>query len=342
MVYYLGIATLIFMGYFTSENSNKYLNFMLCILFMFIALHNPYLTGTDGRSYRAYFKTHIPTLSHFSEYNHTYEIGYALLNSLAKTIHNNYFTFQLIYSFIALFLLGLVLKKTKLADQEKLLLLFVYFCYRFFQNSMEFLRQNIAILLIWLAVLSISDYYQEKGKNKVKYVLTIVAWTFHRSAIFNLILLPLIERLKGIDDKKLVVITSLVSFGFLLLGNGVISKIVQFAINPVNYGIRYIFYIMYFLSINNYEYSKKKTVLVVASLAIICGSINQNIFTRLLEYYMIGIYIAIVKSKYLMTAGRSRNLYLLILYVVFMIILARNLLTVSSGTYMNYQLYPFK
>ena len=47
MVYYLGIATLIFMGYFTSENSNKYLNFMLCILFMFIALHNPYLTGTD-------------------------------------------------------------------------------------------------------------------------------------------------------------------------------------------------------------------------------------------------------------------------------------------------------
>lgn len=363
MVYYLEIATLIFMGYFTSKNSNKYLNFMLCILFMFIALHNPYLTGTDGRSYRAYFKTHIPTLSHFSEYNHTYEIGYALLNSLAKTIHNNYFTFQLIYSFIAIFLLGLVLKKTKLADQEKLLLLFVYFCYRFFQNSMEFLRQNIAILLIWLAVLSISDYYQEKGKNKVKYVLTIVAWTFHRSAIFNLILLPLIERLKGIDDKKLVVITSLVSFGFLLLGNGVISKIVQFAIiiggeryssylispgevvppiNPVNYGIRYIFYIMYFLSINNYEYSKKKTVLVVASLAIICGSINQNIFTRLLEYYMIGIYIAIVKSKYLMTAGRSRNLYLLILYVVFMIILARNLLTVSSGTYMNYQLYPFK
>lgn len=103
MVYYLGIATLIFMGYFTSKNSDKYLNFMLCILFMFIALHNPYLTGTDGRSYRAYFKTHIPTLSHFSEYNHTYEIGYALLNSLAKTIHNNYFTFQLIYSFIAIF-----------------------------------------------------------------------------------------------------------------------------------------------------------------------------------------------------------------------------------------------
>ena len=68
--------------------------------------------------------------------------------------------------------------------------------------------------------------------------------------------------------------------------------------------------------------------------------INQNIFTRLLEYYMIGIYIAIVKSKHLMTAGRSRNLYLLILYVAFMIILARNLMSVSSGTYMNYQLYP--
>ena len=112
MVYYLGIATLIFMGYFTSKNSDKYLNAMLCILFVFIALHNPYITGTDGRSYRAYFKENIPTLFHFSEYNHTYEIGYALLNSLAKTIHNDYFIFQLIYSFIAIFLLGLVLKKT--------------------------------------------------------------------------------------------------------------------------------------------------------------------------------------------------------------------------------------
>lgn len=363
MVYYLGIATLIFMGYFTSKNSDKYLNAMLCILFMFIALHNPYITGTDGRSYRAYFKENIPTLFHFSEYNHTYEIGYALLNSLAKTIYNDYFIFQLIYSFIAIFLLGLVLKKTKLADQEKLLLLFVYFCYRFFQNNMEFLRQNIAILFIWLAVLSVNDYYQEKGKDKIKYLLTIIAWTFHRSAIFNLILLPLIERLKRINAKKLVIITSVASFGILFLGNGVISKIVQFAIviggeryasylispgevvlpiNLVNYGIRYVFYIMYFLSIDNYEYSKKKTILVVASLAIICGSINQNIFTRLLEYYMIGIYIAIVKSKHLMTAGRSRNLYLLILYVAFMIILARNLMTVSSGTYMNYQLYPFK
>ena len=29
MVYYLGIATLIFMGYFTSKNSDKYLNAML-------------------------------------------------------------------------------------------------------------------------------------------------------------------------------------------------------------------------------------------------------------------------------------------------------------------------
>lgn len=167
MVYYLGIATLIFMGYFTSKNSDKYLNAMLCILFVFIALYNPYITGTDGRSYRAYFKGNIPTLFHFSEYNHTYEIGYALLNSLAKTIHNDYFIFQLIYSFIAIFLLGLVLKKTKLADQEKILLLFVYFCYRFFQNNMEFLRQNIAILFIWLAVLSVNDITKKKVRIKL-------------------------------------------------------------------------------------------------------------------------------------------------------------------------------
>lgn len=362
MIYYLVIATLIFIGYFTDKNSDKYLKSLLFILFLFIAFHNPYVTGTDGRSYRAFFKDNVPILLHFSEYNHTYEIGYALLNSLTKTIHNDYFIFQLIYSFITILLLGLVLKKSKLENQEKILLLFVYFCYRFFQNSMEFLRQNIAILFIWLAVLSINDYYQERGKNKIKYVLTLIAWTFHRSAIFNMLLLPLIEKLKKVDTTKIVVTTSLVSLGILFMGNGIISKFVQFAIviggeryssylispgevvlpiNPINYALRYVFYMLYFLSIDNYEYSKKKTILVVASFAIICGSINQNIFTRLLEYFMIGIYIAIVKSKHLMIEGRSRNLYLFILYFIFIIILSRNLMTVSSGTYMNYQIYPF-
>lgn len=362
MYVYITIAILIYSGFFLKNNSKTYLKFLMIVLFLFTALHNPYITGTDGISFRNYFQNFIPTLSEFSSYSHNYEVGYAFLNSLSKTIKDDYFTFQFIYCAISTLLLWYVIEKTDLENCEKYLFLFVYFTFRYFQNSMEFLRQNIAILLTWLALLSIEDRYKKYTlKSKEKYLYIIPAWSFHRSSIFNIVIFPLIEIMKKIDKKKLLIFTGITSFICLGMSTTVINKIISFAIsiggeryskyfidgttevrgiNMINYSLRWVFFILFIIVFEWIDYRKKNTIIAISSIAIICGSIDVEIFTRMLEFYMIGIYLCIVKSREFINE-HSRKIYDFIVFIVFMIILIRNLHTVSSGTYMNYELYPF-
>jgi hypothetical protein len=378
MIVYILIATLIFFGVFV--NNKQYINIMLVILFAFTALHNPYITGTDGISYRYYFSNSIPVISRFNEYSHSYEIGYAFLNSVAKTIKDDYFIFQVIYCAISTFLLGVVLKKTKFDNNEKCLLLFVYFCFRYFQNSMEFLRQNIATLLVWIAILSIDDDIKQRISGKIKkYLLVIIGWSFHRSAIFNIIMIPLIDFLKKISTRKLLLSTAIISVIFLSLGTQSLNRIINIAVliggeryagylidgteylklNMINFLFRWSVTILYTFALSvktsqlagtydliSYEFKESdllrgKHIFVLSCIAVMCGSINVGIFGRLMEYYMIGIYMAVVKCKEVFSVGKSRMLFLLFIYVAFMILLIRNLHTVSGGTYMNYELYPF-
>ena len=364
MVYYVVIATLIFAGFYIKTNTERYIKMLLIILFLFTALHNPYLTGTDGIAYRTFFAKFVPTLPNMFRYDYKYEIGYALINSLAKTIRNDYFVFQILYCAISTVLLGIVLKKSGLQDNEKCLLLFVYFTFRYFQNSMEFLRQNIAILLMWIAVLNIKDLSNnDSGKGKYKYLFIIPAWSFHRSALFNVCIFPIVEWIKKIDKRKILFVTAVLSVVFLSFSAPVVNRIITMAvsiggeryekyfietdtetvvrgINFINYTLRWVFTVIFSLGMERNKYEKKNTMLAISCVGILCGSINVEIFTRMLEYYMIGVYIAIAQS-YKTFTKRSQGLYILILYMAFMIILIRNLHTVSGGTYMNYQLYPF-
>ncbi len=370
MYIYILIASLLFLGYFA--NSKKYLSTMYIILFVFTALRNPYVMGTDGRSYLAFFNNIVPTLSNFKAYNHAYEIGYALLNSFVKTFSNEYFVFQLIYCVLATLLLVLVIKKTNLTYSEKCLLLFVYFCFRYFQNSMEFLRQNIAILFVWYAFLVFRES-RDSNINKTKCFGAIgLGWLFHRSALFNYISVLLISFLKKKRIAFILAITAVASIILLSIGTPAINSIINAAIlfggerykdyfidgevayglNWINYLLRWFFILLLALGLKlrfsnateaeYLEFKKEKYFLILGCVAIMCGSINVGIFTRMLEYFMIGIYLSIVKSIYTFKGGAGRNIYLVGIYLAFIIILARNLHTISAGTYMNYELYPFR
>lgn len=362
MIYYLFVEFLIIIGFsIKNEKKNDYLKFLMVVLFLFTALHNCYINGTDTISYRRFFNNSTPVLWNFTSYSHQFEIGYALLNSVVKTFINDYFAFQIVYCAISTTLLWFVIEKTGLEDNEKLLFLFVYFCFRFFQNSMEFLRQNIATLLIWIAILSINDLYQKNDEhNKTKYVYAVGSWLFHRSSIFNVVVFAVLEKWKRVNKKNILIITCILSAISLLLSVTYLNYIIDFGlriggqryekyiidgdstirgINFINYALRWFFFLLYFFAIDNDKYEKKRVVLAVSSIAIICGSLDVEIFTRLLEYYMIGIYISIVKSQYLFT-NKNRFIYKIFIFFVFTIILIRNLHTVSGGTYMNYELYP--
>lgn len=355
MIYYILIATIIFGGYLFGVKNERYINFNFVILFFFTAFRNPYLMGTDNISYRFFFENSVPFLKDFKNYSHNYEIGYALLNSIAKTIYNDFLFFQVLYTAVSIVLLYIIVKKLKLSNSEKCLFLFIYFSYRYFQNSMEFLRQNIATLLVWLMLIQLQD--NDRPKYIKSIAVSVVGWTFHRSALFSIIILTIVNKLKKINRWTLFGVTIVLSLILYRLPLGLINNLINVAImvggsrysnylidesatsislNILNYLLRLVFYTFYIWRFNKIQYEKKGVIAAISSIAIIGGSVNLGIFTRMLEYAMIGIYVNITLSLRAFTKD-SRIIFAIILYVAFIIILIRNLHTISSGTYMNYQ-----
>lgn len=360
MIYYIIIGTIIFGGYLLGVKKEWHVNFYIAILFFFTAFRNPYIMGTDNRSYFLFFENAVPLLKDFGDYSHTYEIGYALINSLAKTIYNDFLFFQVLYTLFSIILLYLIIKNLKLSNSEKCLFLFVYFSYRYFQNSMEFLRQNIATLFVWLTLLQLQD--QAKPKYVKNIAMTIIGWLFHRSAMFSIVIFLIVDKFKNINTRLLFRVTIISSILLYSIPLGFIDYIINIAIiiggdryssylieesttlisiNIVNYFLRLIFYAFYIWRIDKIDYEKKGVIAVISSIAIIFGSINVGIFTRMLEYAMIGIYVNITISLRSFTKD-SKKIMALGLYIIFMIILLRNLYSVSGGTYMNYQLFFFE
>lgn len=186
---------------------------------------------------------------------------------------DSYFVFQFIYCAISTILLFCVVEKTGFSYREKCLLIYVYFCFRYFQNSMEFLRQNIAILLVWNSLLLMMYTKKRTGyfwKIFNYAVSNVLAWLFHRSAVLNIVIQPIIAFINKINVKKVVIITVISSVIILCFGSSIASRLISSitllgdpryevyssasdigSINWINYLIRLTFYIIYSINIVN-------------------------------------------------------------------------------------------
>ena len=135
MIYYISMATLMFFGYFV-KNRRSYYIFLIVILFAFTAFRNINLGGSDAISYQAFFRD-TPVLGDFFQNlgSYRYENGFAFVNSLSKSISNNYLVYQILYTFISTILLVRLISHLDMTYKEKCLFLFTYFCFRYFLNS---------------------------------------------------------------------------------------------------------------------------------------------------------------------------------------------------------------
>lgn len=356
MGYYIFVATIIFFGYFMyGKTAKQYLIFSMIVLFVFTAFRNISVGGTDVLSYIAFYNNRVPLISQFYSYNPftDYEIGYAFINSVAKSFFGSFFGFQILYTSISLLLLYLVIEKTGLEDNEKCLLLFVYFTFRYFLNAMGLLRQNIATEIFWLVLLTLMNS-DKKNKKLLAYPVTIADWMFHRSSMLCVLFMPFISYLKKQNKIKVLFVTIISSVICLGLSDSVINTLVSVAVrvggsrfayfieedgrqgfNTINFLFRWVFFIIFYIAVDRLQYEKKNVIFAIGAVAIICGSINVDIFTRMLEYFMIGIYVMVVLSTRLFDE-RSKKIYALILYILFVVILIRNLHTTSGGLYLNY------
>lgn len=197
----------------TLNNFYKYVSFLILLI---ISGFRGLNVGNDTIHYVRAFSNFNGISDSFRIYVDRYEIGYRILNGVVSTFTNNPHVLLLCCAFITLFCFyKFVYKNSKYPWLS--ILLFVLLMY--FVNSMCIMRQYIAIGLSCIAI----SYLVEN--KKIKYLIfVLLATTFHFSAIFVLLLLPL--SIIKINNQKKFLYFSLV-FLFALSFNYLIDLFVK-------------------------------------------------------------------------------------------------------------------
>lgn len=347
MIWYVAVATFLFLGFF-SNNPKRYYKISMIVLFAFTAFRDTRLGDYLNSTYIAIFNR-VPDLFHFSMEGQNYELGYTLLNSIAKNIHNDFRIFQVLYTLVAMLLLYFVIKKLGFDNSEKNLFLFVYFCMRFVINNFIILRQNIANLFIWILLLS--------GAGIIISIITIIiSAQFHMTSIANILTVGICKLFQRLDRRKTFIFTMVASVLLLFSSNSVINTLVntfatfagekyeQYLIleegagagfNFIYYLLRIGFFVIFYIYYDSVESEKKEAMFYISSIAVILGSINVDIFSRFMEYYMIGIY-GIMTLSYRIFTEESRKIYLMLLYAMMMVIMIRQLIIYGGGYLLDY------
>lgn len=353
MIFYVLIATFFFLGFFISDRlQDLYYKFSLLILFLFSSLRDISLGGYDTENYQSFFYHKTPFLSDFLNKNYEYEFGYVLFNSIIKTFVNDYRVFQIVYCIVSVFLLSIVIKKLTIKKKERNLFLFVYFSYRYMWNNFVLLRQNIAMLIVWILILIVFD-------KSVKYNFGIVISSFfHRTSISNIIFYPILKYMKKFKRQRMLLITVILSVFLLIFSKPIYSYLIKIfilisgskyslyslkstdnrGVNLINYFVKWFFVLIFYFNYNRFNIIHKEKLLYISFFVLILSSINVAIVGRLVEYYMIAIYSIIVIS-YRAFEKEIKILYLSCIYIIFIVILIRFLYTFSGGELWNYSTF---
>lgn len=158
------IACFLFWSAF-QQNAEKYYKIGIWLLFLLTALRYPALGGTDNFSYVFTFQK-VPLLDNLSGFESEFRIGYIYINSIVKTVFNDYIFFQIVYTALCIFFLDKAISLLDLNGKEKCLFLFGYFCFKFIWYFWGTLRQNLADVIFWYLII----YYYSKRNTfgKVK------------------------------------------------------------------------------------------------------------------------------------------------------------------------------
>lgn len=331
----------------------------MLVLFLITALRYPVLGGTDNLQYAITFNS-VPKLDGLLSYDESeFTIGYLFFNSLSKTIFENYIFFQIFYTFSAILLLSIVLKKLELSNRQKCFILFGYFCYKFLWFFWGTLRQNLADLFFWLILLYI--YKKKDGISNMRLLIlgglsVIIPTLFHSSGIINVIFVPFLLSLHKLADiKKRLRLVLIISVSLFLLSGPIFDRLLSYIIlidprymmyedyaaggaNFINYLFRLFFFVIFCLNYHRINYKYKNFVLDTLTMCIIIGSINQPLMGRVLEYYAIGLYLSM--GFFPMCCTKKNVGVFKFVYCIAMLIIFVRFLTISDdGLNTHYYLF---
>ena len=193
---------------------------LLFVLFIF----RDYTVGTDLKNYLIRFlkigETPFNELWDLSNH-YSFEFGFTLLNKFIYMIFPSTFSFMVVSSFFTLIGFYHFINKF---SKNKLLSFYIFFTFSMATNSMNTIRQYMAISLLLFSI----DYLLSRDLKKYL-IFVILATTIHSSSIIFVVLYPLINCLKFnvLDKKSIYLLLIFVAF-FSLGGFEIIKYIMSF------------------------------------------------------------------------------------------------------------------
>ena len=244
MLVYLFVIFILLLGSY-SKNARPFYVITFFLIFVISAFREPSMSG-DFANYERIFNS-SPFLKDFFSYGaeslSQYTVGYVFLNSMVKTLANDYRFFQIFHSFLGLLLLGVALSKLNLKSKDKCYILLTIFCFSFIWYFWNILRQNLANLLFWLFVIW---YYKKSPHYCLKTWIIILGGIFipslfHSSGLINFVLFPLmilVGRIPPIARLRIIVPLSIAVY---FLSSYLMAPLLSIMINLI--GPRYELYV---------------------------------------------------------------------------------------------------
>lgn len=347
------IACFLFWSAF-QQNAEKYYKIGIWLLFLLTALRYPALGGTDNFSYVLTFQK-VPLLDNLSGFESEFRIGYIYVNSILKTVFNDYIFFQIVYTALCVFFLDKAISLLDLNGKEKCLFLFGYFCFKFIWYFWGTLRQNLADVIFWYLII----YYYSKRNTfgKVKKIIIIltavfVPQLFHSSATLNVVLVPfliILREPKNIQTR--ICWVCLCSIILYIFSAGLFEILLSYAGlvddrydklysgeeagdgNIVNYLFRLLFYVLFTLHYKKENYKYKNLVLNAFTIVILVGSVNHSLMLRVYEYYAFSMYISF--AFILHYFAKDNRTFISVMYLLVMLILLNRFIIITDGGLMK-------
>jgi len=234
-------------------------------------------TGVDWPGYTTFY-TDIEGINNFDfQFSYLFkysefEFGYAVLNSIFRTITSN---IQLLFLFIAFITNLMLFKSIKKYSDHIIVSLLIYYSTIYFVLDLSGIRQCIALNIF---LISLDSIYK---KEFLKYILLIILATlFHTTALFLIPMYFLLNRkFKNVVYIIFIIIGVLISFiqitwllfiinsftGFFQL-DAITSKLISYSYrgDTRNFGIGFVFnillFVFYLIKRNKLESNKMFTI----------------------------------------------------------------------------------
>ena len=194
---FLGLLVLFFDASKQPEKVyNKVFNIVYIILGLLVALR--YKVGPDTATYMVFFNE-VPTIKDFSldYFNFSrFQPLYVLLNSLCKTIYDNFVTIQILQAFLFFHSFYLLMRKL---DLRKFYILFLFFGANYFAE-MSGMRECFGLSFCMYGLL----FYIEK--KWISYYSLVFAGILCHSGMVIFLVLPLIKLFRSISILNIIII----------------------------------------------------------------------------------------------------------------------------------------